>query len=317
MIVILEIFTKAIVYLMLFFGVWLLAWPLLLDARRFRVRQQRMRKTLKKDESQVNSRLNNPVIKHINLIVEALSKKNAEKDISIFYAVTLGLFFSTITVLIVMLDMVFFSFIIAAAVASIPYLILRFRLANLRIEASLAFMKEFHIFYQSYQQHKDVYHTFMAVSPLIRDKRLRVTFIRLLSTMQKERSMESFETAAQLMAFSIGSSFASRFSSLLVKAYREHIDISEGLLDIHKDLQKREKDMAAIKTKRVETILLGFMPLVFLPLFLFMAHRLTMMYTFSFATQDKSSFWLLGLSFILAIISALSAYLLAKPKADY
>ncbi|AQQ55353.1 type II secretion system F family protein [Planococcus lenghuensis] len=317
MILFAEVLFKVIGYLLVFVGLWKAAWPFLRDARRFRLRKNRIRKIQRKGQAEVYRRKERPLFVHIRKLVYALSKKDADQRLSYFYGMTLGSFIVTMTTLVLLLKSFMLPLLVAVTVASLPYILLRFRLANLRIEASIALMKEFHLILQSYQQNKDVYHTLMAVSPELRDKWLRNAFQRLLSSMQKDRSDEAFVEAVQLLSFTVGSSFAARLANLLIKSYREQVDISEALFDLHMDLQKREKDMAAMKTKRMETIVLGFLPIVILPIFVVMAYRMSMQYSMSYMLDNSNALATLVLAFVLSVLSALFAFLFSKPKADF
>lgn len=317
MILIVEVLFKVIGYLLIFIGLWKLAWPLLRDSRRFRLRKNRLRKIQRNNQQLQTKKRKRPIFVHIQKLVYALSKKDADQRLSYFYGMTVGSFVVTLTTLVLLVKSFVFPILIALIIASLPYVFLRFRLANLRIEASIALMKEFHLLLQSYQQNKDVYHTLMAVTPEFRDKRLRNAFQRLLSSMQKDRSDEAFREAVQLLAFTVGSSFAARLANLLIKTYRDQVDISEALFDLHQDLQKREKDMSAMKTKRMETIILGFLPVVILPVFVLMAYRMSMQYSMSHMLDNSNALITLILAFVLSVISALCAFLFSKPRADF
>jgi Flp pilus assembly protein TadB len=310
-----EAIVKIIAYNLLFLGIWRLTYPLWIDSFRLQKRRRSLRKLNQSYSSNQNKKKRSRIHKHIRYLVLSLAKDSNEQRVVNFYASSISLFVLTFTMLMLLLKTFVLPMFVAIWVASLPYIWLRFRLANMRIEASLAFMKEFHIFFQIYQQYKDVYHTVMQTVKDTKDKRLQMAYRRLLSTMQKERTEEAFMEAAQLFSYSVGTSFSARFANLLVKAYREQVDISEALLDLYKDIQKREKDIAALTTKRMETVILGFMPIIFLMIFVWISFRIFMMYSTQFILNHIN---LAGfvIALILAIASALSAYLFRKPRAD-
>ena len=74
--------------------------------------------------------------------------------------------------------------------------------------------------------------------------------------------------------------------------------------------------MEALKTKRMETVILGFMPIIFVPIFIVMAYRVTMMYQASTLLEQTSSLVGLIAATFLAIASALGSIIMSKPRAD-
>lgn len=311
-----EIFITIIGYGLLFYGIWLLSWPLLMDARRFRVRSQRLRKNQRKEIEKLNNVKKHPLFLHIRKLVFSLSADTNEKRLWNFYGISIALLIAVTFSIGVLTSRYDLAIVGGILMAFMPYAFLRYRIMGVRLDGSLAFMKEFHIFMQAYQKNKDVYHTVYEVTHLLHDKRLRMNFQKLLSSMQKNRTEEGFLDAVQLFAFSLNSSYAIRFTNLLVKSYRDNGDIIEGLMDIHRDLRKRERDMEVLKTKRIETVILGFMPLIFIPIFIFMALRVTMMYEMSFLVQQTTSVIGLIIAAFLAIASAMCSLLMSKPRAD-
>lgn len=315
--VIIEAAVKIIAYTLIFVGIWRLSYPFWIDSYRLQVQKARLRKHVTLANARAEERKSNRLHQHIQSLVFALSKRNGKQKVWNFYYITLGLFISTLCMLILLGEGLFLSMSFATFIAVIPYGLLRFRLASIRVKASHAFMKEFHVFLQLYQQERDVYFSVMEASQKIRDKRLRLAFRRILSSMQKERTEEAFRGSMNLFAFTVGSSFAARFSSIMIKAYRDQVDVSEALLELHVDLRKREKDISQLKTKRMETILLGFMPLGLLPLYLWIGSKMLVIYSTAFVFDQTNMITGFIISLLFAIASALAAYLLSRPKADF
>lgn len=311
-----EVIAKAIGYLLMFFGIWKLTWPLLMNARRFQIRKHRLRKHQRNEQERFKRAFKHPFFVHISKMVFAVAPNTNEKHLWNFYGLTISMFLTVILSITLMTGRFDFALLMGILVGAIPYIILHYRITSYRLDGSLAFMKEFHLYIQAYQKNKDVYHSVFEMTEVVHDKRLRLGFQKLLSNMQKDRTEESFLEAIQLFAFSLRSTYASRFTNLLVKAYRNNSDISEGLFDIHRDLRKRERDMEALKTKRMETVILGFMPIVFVPIFLVMAYRVTMMYQASTLLEQTSSLIGLIAATFLAIASALGSIIMSKPRAD-
>lgn len=316
MMVAIETIIKIISYLLIFYGLWKLSGPLLMDARRFRVRSNRLRKNQRVEEEKLKKAFRHPFFLHIRRLVFSVSPDNNERRLWNFYGITLILFFVTAISISIITKKYDFALVISLLTAAAPYTFLRYRITSIRLDGSLSFMKEFHLFIQAYQKHKDVYHSIFEMTEMAHDKRLKLNFQKLLSSMQKERTEDAFLEAVQLFAFSMRSNYASRFTNLLVKAYRDNSNITEGLMDIHRDLRKRERDMEALKTKRMETVILGFMPLVFVPIFVFMAIRVTISYKISTIMEQTGSLTGLIAVTFLAIASAMGSFIMSKPRAD-
>ena len=314
MVLLAEVVVKIIAYSLLSIGTWFIVTPLIYDYWKLKKRSNRIRK-FQKDKS-IEKSESNRFHSHISLLVMSVSKKPTQQKVVNFYGISALLLIVSTAIVALLTREYGVAILTGVTMMFIPYSLYRFKLAELRAKTSIAFMQEFHQLLHLYQTHKDVYRLVSNASIHIHDKSLKMAFVRLRSSMEKIRTTEHFIQAVQLLSFTIGSSFAARFANLLVKSYQENIEISESLMDLHKDLRKREKDMSELKTKRMETIILGFMPLVFLPVFIYSSFKMTMMYRFDYIIQNTDSLILLVISCILAIVSAMSAYLLSKPKAD-
>lgn len=314
MLVAIEFSIKLVAYVMMFVGISWLVIPLLKDSMKLRKRTYRIKRN--SQSTSVKSKRTSVVHEHIKLLVNSTSKKLDDNAVIHFYVLTFILFTATLVLLLLLTKSIVVSVFLALIIGVLPYIGKRFSLAAKRLELAIAFMKEFHIFLQAYQHNRDVYHTLVETVQSVQDKGLHFELMKILSTMQKERNLEAFHEAMLLFNYSVNTSFATRFSNLLIKEYRESVDISESLLDLQRDLQKRQKDMATLKTKRMETIILGYMPLFILPIFVFVARQMTVMYTTSPIFANTQNVVLFMIALIISIISAMSAYLFNKPNAD-
>lgn len=314
MVLLIEILVKIIAYSILAIGVWQLVVPLIYDYWVLKRRSSRVRKFQKTHV--VVEKEPNKFHQHIRILVFSISKRPSEQKVLNFYGISILLFVVTTSIIVFLTGEYGVAILSGFMLMIMPYSLCRFRLAEIRAKASYAFMQEFHQLLHLYQSHKDVYRLVSNASIHIRDKNLRMAFVRLRSSMEKVRTTEHFIEAVQLLSFTIGSSFAARFANLMIKSYQENANVSEAILDLHTDLRKRERDMSVLKTKRMETIILGFMPVIFVPIFIFAAFRMTMLYEFNYIIQQTNSLILLVISVVLAVVSAMSAYLLSKPKAD-
>jgi hypothetical protein len=309
----------------MFYGLWvLLGQPFLKLSIESGLRKWRRKRSIKRlnqlnDTSNVekHSIEKSKIYNHLHLLIT--STKKGERNISVtnFLIITSIIFLVTlITMYSVFEDLVFTS-LISFAFATMPYLILRFKLTSKRLNTSMGFLMEYHMILQNYQStNKNMYFTIMNLVKDMENRELKFTFIKLLSALQKERNEESFKQAVNVFVYSIDSTFAKRFGKLLIKAHIDNADISQSLMDLNHDIKKRKQDMEADKTQKVETVIMGYAPLVLHPLFFFMAYRISGVVDFWYMFTQKLPLSIYTISIILSIISVCSAYLLSKPRAD-
>ncbi|MBL5801592.1 hypothetical protein [Heyndrickxia sporothermodurans] len=170
---------------------------------------------------------------------------------------------------------------------------------------------------QSYQSTgKDIYYTILNVIKETQDKDLKKIYMKLLSSMQKDRNNKEFEKAVALFSYSINSTFSKRFAKLLIKSHVERGDISLSLMDLNKDIKKRKQDMSTEKTKKLETIFMGYLPIPLFPLMIFCAYRISGIRDFWFYFQQKTCVTLFIVALVCSVISILTAYVASKPRAD-
>ena len=311
---IIEILFKILGYALLLFGISQLVYSLVIDAYRLQKRKFRM-KQQHNDQLKKVSNQTMRIHEHIKLLVLSVSKKPSARTVFNFYMVSLSIFLTTFLVLYILVQSFLFSLGMALLAGAMPYIVNSFKLINIRLEIRYAFMKEFHVFLQAYQQNRDVYHSLVDTVGQIKNKQLKMAFMRILSSMQKERTLSAFQESMRLFNFTVRGSYTTRFANLLTKQYRESANISESLLDLHADLQKREKDLSALKSRRMETVLLGYLPLIILPILVIMAQQMSIMFsTHTLLNQTNVSFFMVALT--MAVACAFSAYLLNKPDAD-
>lgn len=312
---------KIIGYSMFLYSLWMIVSPYLENYFKGGYRKFRRRREIKRiqelNKVEGTEKEKGSLNKHIDLLLSSLYKKGNYLNVGNFFLLLAILFLTTFITLFFMLDDPLFSALVALFICSLPYIYLRFLLANQRLKVSYAFMQEYHIFLQNYQSTgKDIYYTILNVNKEIEDKDLKKSFMKLLSSMQKERGKEDFKKAVKVFTYSINSTSAMRFGKLLEIAHLENGDISLSLLDLNQDIKKRKQDMEKDKTQKVETVLLGYSSLFLLPLFLYMGYRVAGVLDFWYIFTRKLPFTVFVLSCILTIISVFSAYLLSKPRAD-
>lgn len=320
---ILQIFIKIIGYSAFFYGMWMIVAPILkpsLENNYHRWKRKRYIKRLNElnDISrEEEDKERGKIFLHLEMLLASMQKES--KDANVFNFVFLMAIIVLITgiTMYISLDDLVFSSLVAVFFGAMPYIWLRFRLASKRLSTSYAFLSEFHLILQNYQSTgKDIYYTMLNVVKDVEDKDLRRSFIKLISALQKDRNDFEFRKAVNVFIFTVDSTFSKRFGKLLLKAYIDNANISKSLLDLSVDIKKRKQDMEHEKSQKLETVILGYSPIVLLPLFFYMAYRIAGVYDFWYMFKQQMPLTLFIVVIITSIVSIFSAYLLSKPRAD-
>lgn len=309
-------------YSMFMYSLWALLSPYLSDYLKSGIRAYKRQRQIKRlrelnDVEKRKEREKGKVFEHLDLLLSSLNHKSNTVSVGNFVLLTAIIFTTTFITLYIMVDDPVFSFGIAASLSVLPYSYFRFKLTSQRLNTSFAFIQEFHVFLQNYQSTgKDLYYTLMNVTKEIQDKELKSFFMRLLSSVQKDRGQEEFKKAIKVFIYSINSTTAKRFGKLIELAHLENMDISTSLMDLQDDIKKRKQDIDKDKTNKVETVLLGYSGLLVLPGFLYLGYRIAGVIDFWYIFSQKLPFTIFITSCLLTIVSAFSAYLFSKPRAD-
>ncbi|WP_019156870.1 hypothetical protein [Robertmurraya massiliosenegalensis] len=321
---VLEILLKIVSYSLAIYGLWLLIGSPFLQnelEKGFKKwkRNRRLKRLneLNKTEDSKKSNTQNPIFQHLELLLNAISKKEEKANVFNFLFLIGVIFSVSITALMLSISDILFSLFTSIVFTSIPYIVIRLRLTTLRLRTQLAFLNEYHALLQNYQSTgRDIYYTIMNVIKDTEDRDLKKIYQKLLSSMQKERSEEAFVKAITVLSYSINSTHAKRFAKLLIKAQIDRADISLPLNDLNNDIKKRQKDMQVSKTDKLETIMMGYLPIALLPLIVFLAYRITGIRDFWHFFFEKTSFSIFIVAVSMSVISVLTAYITSKPRAD-
>lgn len=318
---ILEVVMKSVGYLLFIYGLWLFFQDYLVKQFVSNYRNWKRKRQIKRiEELQVegNHKKNRKsnLHEHIELVISSVSNK---KDVSVinFYVFSILSFLVVTIVLFMLIKEIIISLFIGIFAGIFPYIVLRFRLFTKRVHTSYQFLISFQVVLQNYQATgRDIYYTIQNVVKELDDKQLQKVFRNLFSAIQKDRGEEDFKKAVKVFAFSINSTFSKRFAKLITKAFLEGKDISQALIDLNHDMNKRKMDIQKEKTEKLETIFLGYMPVLVFPLMFFMVYRFTGVIDFWYVFQMKLPLILFVISLVMTILSALMAYVLSKPRGD-
>lgn len=322
-----DVLVRIIGYTMILYGFWLLAGQYVIaDAVTYISQDIKRRRYVKRLNriSKVNTyeeKDNSLFHKHIQMLMNAVNKKSESSILRNeplnFYILSLFLFSITFMILYLLTKDLIIAVLFGVFFMVIPYLVLRVRLINKRMKTSMSFLNNFHIIMQSYTASgKSAYYMIRNITEELDDKELKNTFIKLLASMQQDRNEEDFREAIKIFSYTINSSFALRLGNLLSKAHLEAADITLPLRDLNKDVSGRKADLENEKSLNVETKILGYLPVVTLPIFVFAAWRLSAMYNFWFLFNQKVTLLVFFAAMIFTAFSLFAVLVLLKPRSD-
>lgn len=325
--IIADVLVRIIGYTMILYGIWLLVGQYVIaDAityisqdikrRRYIKRLNRINKVDTYEEKEKSF-----FHAHIQTLMNAVNKKNDKsllKNEPInLYILSLFLFSITFSLILLATRDFMISLLFGALLMSTPYLILRVRLINKRMKTSMSFLNNFHIIVQSYSSSgKSAYHMVQTITEELEDKELKNTFIKLLASMQQDRSEKDFREAIKVFSYTINSSFAIRLGNLIAKAHLESADISLPLSDLNSDVTARKADLENERSLNVETKILGYLPIITMPLFIFAAWRLSSMYNFWTLFNQKVTLLTFFIAVVLTLFSFFAVIVFMKPRSD-
>lgn len=320
--IMIEFLFKTIGYSLAMYALWrLIGSPFLQSHIEAGIRQYKRKRQIKRMH-QLNvidhaSKDKGPIFQHLELILSSISKAEKDPNVGNFIALTVIIFGISTASMYILLDDFLFSLLVGLALGFLPYINIRFNLANKRLKASYAFMLEYHLILQNYQSTgRDIYYTILNASKDVKDPGLKRVFMKLLSSLQKDGGANEFNKAIRVFVYAIDSSFSRRFGKLLTKAHIDSADISKSLMHLNEDIKKRKQDMEKDKTQKMETIALGYSPIVVLPLMVFMGYKYSGIMDFWFMFKQPIPIGIFTVCVLLSIASVLLAFLLSKPKAD-
>ena len=319
--IILELVFKGIGYSLIMYALWLISGKYFYTTyiktaiRKYRniKRIRRLRELEREDKPEKQK---TSIEEHLEILLSSVSNK-AEVSTSNFIMFSFILFFVVTLMLNMLIGDMLFAWAVGIVVGAGPYMFLRYRLESIRLKTSQAFMDEFHIFLQNYQStDKNIYYTLLNTVNDIENRGMKIQLRKLISSFQKERHDLDFKKSVHIFIYSINSTFAKRFGNLIIKAHLENVNIGSSLSDLSEDILQRKKDMEEESTENLQTVMLGFSPVIILPIMVWFAYQVSGALNFWYYFKQPVSITLFIICVILSVISIFLAFLVRKPKAD-
>lgn len=287
---------------------------LICDRFTYRTRLKLQTKQLEDQKKQKRSYISN----HLKMVLVSTSRsKDYEPNLLNYYMFTFFLFSVSVVVIYLALQQMLISLLVGVVAAITPYLILRMRVTNIRLKVSLAFMENFHLFHQTYYSTgKNAYFMLMNLVKEVDDKRLKTAIERLVSSVQKDNQPNQIREATNIFAFTIGSSFGIRFGNLIYKALAEQTDISLPLKYLSKQITDRRNDLENERVHKTDAKMLGYLSVIILPIFMFIAWRFTNIYDSVKVFMQPYNLMIFLIGVVLVGISFYTVIVFSKPRTD-
>ncbi|MCY7454242.1 hypothetical protein [Bacillus altitudinis] len=258
--------------------------------------------------------------KHLDKLIKTTSSKDFNgQETFRFMLITSVCFLSGATIAAATIKDLFVSFVIGLLMSSIPYLILRIKLQNMRYEMTKEFSIVLKTIIQNYSSHhNNIYAALLETNKHIENKQLKIILSRLISELQISSSVDDVEESVMQFIYASGTSHAKRLGTLIVKAYIYQENISVSLQSMDSQIEKFEQMIEEEKTGTMPVIFSGFSTT---PIFigsiilLYFTIRPRDWISLQFKTQLSVSFFVICI--VLIIFANIFAAILRKPKNDY
>lgn len=314
----LDFIVKLIILTASAFGLWLLFGPSI--TRLFRERN-RIKKILKSARAEKSAKDENPVIIHINTMLNAVYKNQFKNGAEFLIITCLALFLFGF-LLLLSTGNILTALVISLALAVLPYLYLRVRLRSVRIESSYEgdslVTNLINAYKQNYRNMLEAVD--IAAKSATVGSFSRTSLLKLSLKLKEYRTEEELDEAVRQFVFSYDTEWAVLLGMNIKTAVFDGTDVSASMEDILKELKEVREQVE--NNKRYNNEAFTMIRFVLVPLYLLTVYVAVGM--FGFTLKKFINYQFLnptGLRFFiitaLCIIFCFVVLLLAKrPKYD-
>lgn len=312
---------KIVSSVLVIFGGWLMASPLIqpiLRERRLRMRLHAGKRWLWLQGKMEDLETDHPIWRHFSQVMESSFKKTHVLSVPNFLMLSSVIGVTSFLFLLLSIHDVLFSLSIALFFASIPYIFVRMKLNKIRVETSLELLNLISFLLQQYQaERKDVYFALLRVKEGMRQGPMELILSKLLNGMQMNRNKQKLQKKIDVFVFSIGGNFAKRLGKLIIKSFLEKTDIQPALAQMEKDTRRAKELMEHQKSQGWDTVMLGFLPLVTFPASIVLAkHASGPMDYWHYQLQTSAGVGLFVACIVFSLVGLIISIIMKRPKAD-
>lgn len=315
-----EFIVKLAVYTMFLSGLWLLVKPYLKTPVIYLLKGARNNSGLKFLKSGFLPQVlaDSRIYHHCSLLLQSTWKYYSKASVANFFILSIGLLLSSLAIYYRLTHSWLVTAIASIFTFLLPYASLRIVLQFMRTNTSYQLGPAVGMLLAGYRvSSKNIYFAILHTINKLEDTSLKSAFLVLANHIQSHKNRNDIEHAVELFVFKIQTSWAKQLGILLLNALVDGCEIERSLSNIVNDMKEGQKIIEQEKSNAHETILLGYFPLIALPLTILFMTKLSGQFNILFY-QFKTPQGLT--SFIITSIFCLSGFLLAlffrKPKND-
>ncbi|WP_138753548.1 hypothetical protein [Paenibacillus sinopodophylli] len=261
---------------------------------------------------------------HLELLLRSTSKTFHRNTISQFFTLSIVLFVIVYVVLLLGFNGGDFlswwnnrAFGLAGLTALLPYGLRRVKLYNIRRENSYALIEASELLlikYRSPNNQGDLYYALYETTDELQGTMKRA-FSSLVTILQLQGRM-AIREGVELFTYQIGNSWAKQLGVLFTKAAKENRDISRALEKVHTDMQESKRIVEAEKSEYMDSIIMGYFPVVLVPASIFGINQMFEGAIFRILFDDPKTLQALMLCIIFVIVGLVTSLMLSKPKIE-
>ncbi|WP_168121888.1 hypothetical protein [Paenibacillus sp. HB172176] len=209
------------------------------------------------------------------------------------------------------------ALLMAVAAAAIPYAIKRIQLQLIRNANSYALIDATELLLMKYRTPgyvANLYHVLSELSIEIEGPMKR-TFYGMVTLLQVE-GRTAMPEAVELFVYQIQNTWSRQLGILLMKAALQNRNIERALVKLHEDMTEGKQIVEGEKTEYMESIIMGFFPLIIVPGIIFFMNNLFDGAVLKMLWNDSSVFQGLVLCIACVFAGLATSLVLSKPKIE-
>lgn len=320
MITVLDIVIKLIGYTMIFFSIWIFARPKIMPTVKNSIRISRFRRQQNNTDS---IKKKNFIRLHIEMLLSVVAGKHSFSNVHTFLVLSTMMFILTLILLLSRIHSILFSFFVALFTGLLPYIILRVKLTNIRVDSSYEgeeLVTELRNNYRIYNRNmiEAIDKTASKIDNCLYTQK---SLFRLSLAVKQFRSEEELDLIIREFVFSIDTKWAVLLGRNIHRAISVGTDVSSSLDDILGIFQRINDTLSNERVYNHESysLIKYVIPATYV-LSIFVAYKF---FGFSVSKFFRYQFYTeLGLKFSIVvfvsmIINFIIYYVSNRPKFDY
>lgn len=210
-----------------------------------------------------------------------------------------------------------FSFGLALLVSAMPYAWRLIKLQLLRTANSYALIDAAEVMLMKFRtpgQEANLYHVLSEMANEL-DGPMKRTFYSMVTLLQVEGKTAIYE-AVELFEFQVKNTWSRQLGILMIKAALYNRNIENALKKLHEDMVLGKQIVEGEKTEYMESIIMGFFPLVLVPSMMFYMNHMFDGAVFQMLLTHSSVFQGFALCIVFIIVGLCTSLVLSKPKIE-